>query len=210
MSDTRDVEPFVRYITDVVSAGDTRLANWMMSWLADVIQNPRNTSAACVLLCGPQMSGKSFLQHIMKGVIESKMVTRVELGYHSLDLARILMDALFVECVVDMANKAKMGEELASFVKSADRVVRLSNSSTIVMPNYTRLLLTTTNPRTPKNMFVRTKNDFCTVSHVRPPETVEYFQQLHTWLHVEGGFSKVYSYLRGYIYDKNRINTPYA
>lgn len=64
-----DVQPFLDYMLEVISNNDQERNRWVMSWIADIFQDPANKPGTLLVLTGPQGSGKTMLGEIIGKII---------------------------------------------------------------------------------------------------------------------------------------------
>jgi hypothetical protein len=64
-----DVQPFLSYLFDVIADKQEDRYTWVLSWLADIFQDPTNKPGTLLALTGPQGSGKTMLGEIMGRII---------------------------------------------------------------------------------------------------------------------------------------------
>lgn len=135
----------IAHIYEVLCGGNPAYYDWLMDWLADIVQNPTQKKGTAVILRGGQGAGKSTLCQIMRKLLgkccytaghESRILSTFNAHFERL----LLLNA--EEAVFAGDNKA------VSFLK------HLITSPTLDIerkgqdiegdkPNYTRLLMTT-------------------------------------------------------------------
>jgi hypothetical protein len=49
---------YLTHMKDIVCAGDTNIYEWLLDWMADCVQDPRNIKGSCVVLRGVEGCGK--------------------------------------------------------------------------------------------------------------------------------------------------------
>lgn len=64
-----DVRPFLDYVFNVVANQDNKRFEWILSWFADIFQDPADKPGTLLALTGPQGSGKTMLGEIAGSII---------------------------------------------------------------------------------------------------------------------------------------------
>ena len=138
-------EFFLVFIRDVICNGDKQLNNYVLSWIANIIQHPtKKPNVALVLISEEQGTGKSFLVELLGSMLGKSYKT---VGYNSSLTARF--NAMY-------QNKLLVGVEEAIYMhnkKDQSLLKHLISSPTIDIerkgfdiqdnePNYMRFILT--------------------------------------------------------------------
>jgi hypothetical protein len=75
-SDDPDIKPILDHVHNVVSGGDVKVAHWILSWFADIYQDPTNKPGTALILVGAQGAGKSTLSGLLGGALGAPMDVR--------------------------------------------------------------------------------------------------------------------------------------
>lgn len=56
--ESKSCELYLRHIKDIICSGNADLANWVLDWMADAVQDPRDIKGTCIILRGVEGCGK--------------------------------------------------------------------------------------------------------------------------------------------------------
>lgn len=181
-----DVEPMLWHIREIICAGDEKAYEWLLDWLADMVQDPSNPKGTALVMRSEEGTGKGILANLMCDIF----------GYHSLHLTDVnhltgnfnahLADALlvFADEIVWGGNKKSAGK-LKGLVTERHLMVERKGVDAIPYKNMVRLIIATNEewavPAGPESRrwFV------LEVSEKRMGNT-EYFRQLMEWIEKDG------------------------
>lgn len=65
----KTIEPVINHVYNVVAGGDPKVAHWILSWFADMLQDPTNKPGTALILVGAQGAGKSSLSGLLGGAL---------------------------------------------------------------------------------------------------------------------------------------------
>lgn len=108
-----DCSRFLSHIRDVICAGDEAHFDWLIKWLADMVQNPGRKPGTAVVLRGGEGSGKgTAFANQLRDIIGARLYRKVSrseqlIGKHNAHLAGALM--IFANESVWGGDKSKEG-----------------------------------------------------------------------------------------------------
>lgn len=59
------------YVKAVLCCNDSTYANWLLNWLAYTVQHPDKSGGSAIVLIGPQATGKTTFQEVLRGLFGS-------------------------------------------------------------------------------------------------------------------------------------------
>jgi hypothetical protein len=133
---------FLGHLRKVVCGGNREHYEWLLDWLADIIQHPERKLGLVVALQGPQGAGKTLVGAIMKRLLGVYQVVAEKpehvTGRFNGHLAR---------CLLLQAEEAFWGGDrgagvLKHLVTGEHLMIERKGIDSEEMPNYTRLLIT--------------------------------------------------------------------
>jgi hypothetical protein len=133
----------LRHLRVAVCRGNEEHYEWLLDWLADLVQHPMRKPGSAVALRGPQGSGKSLVGAAMKPILgETQLVVEKAgqvVGRFNGHLANCLL--LQAEEAFWGGNREARGV-LKHLVTGDTLPIERKGIDTVTMPNYTRLLIT--------------------------------------------------------------------
>jgi hypothetical protein len=133
------------HIRQVVCDGDKEVSDWLLWWLADMLQNPSQKPGSAVVLKGKKGAVKSVVADIMKRVIGSKYFLRVAkkgdlVGSFNAQLA----GAILVNCEEAMfGGDIEANNTLKDLITSDTILVNQKFIPSFQIRSYSRFLFTT-------------------------------------------------------------------
>lgn len=134
---------FRRHLLNVVCGGNAAHYEWLLDWLADIVQRPQRKLGHLVALRGPQGAGKSVVGLMMKNILGDYQ-TVAEKPEHVMGR----FNGHIAHCLLLQAEEAFWGGDkraravLKHLVTGRDQLIERKGIDAIPMPNYTRLLIT--------------------------------------------------------------------
>lgn len=144
--DYSKVQPFVDHVKVVMANGDEEGGQWLLSWMAHIIQYPGKKPGSACVFRGSQGTGKTLCWEIYGMLVGSKLVSTVDsmhavIGKFNSTTANKLLVVVDETCAGDdVAGSYKLKAMITSnkrvyerkfvdaiFVKAYDRFVFLSN-----------------------------------------------------------------------------------
>ncbi|MDB2596156.1 DUF5906 domain-containing protein [Pseudomonadales bacterium] len=135
---------YLDHILNCVCNGDTALYNYVINWLAHLIQKPAELPGVALVLIGDQGTGKgSFVEplgHIIGQHYQHATQMDKVLGRFNMHMANALL--VFCDEIVWGGNKKDEGA-LKGLVTEHDRLVEGKFQNPITLPSYLRLIFAT-------------------------------------------------------------------
>jgi Family of unknown function (DUF5906)/Primase C terminal 2 (PriCT-2) len=143
-SEQRSCDLFLAHLQDVVCSGNAALYQWVLQWLAAVVQAPERLTGTALVLRGPMGSGKSYVGEVMGRLLGTGLYSKVskpeELTgrFNSHHQGKILLQ---VEEGFFAGNRAAVGA--LKHMITSDRVrIEGKFRDSYEIPNFCRLLIT--------------------------------------------------------------------
>ncbi|WP_288943958.1 DUF5906 domain-containing protein [uncultured Roseovarius sp.] len=133
------------YVRDVVAGGDPAHADYVLSWLADVVQNPARKPGVALVLKGLKGVGKDTLAEIMRRIIGTRHVAHVT----STDRLTGRFNGPFATALIGHVEEASWGGNrdakgvLQSLITSPVMPLERKGVDTIEVDSFLRLIFTT-------------------------------------------------------------------
>lgn len=143
---TTEIDPFL-YHVNLVTNGDVRATNYLLDWLADMIQNPlRPGTRTAIAIKGEKRIGKSiFTKHIGSFFhpINHALYTRADriVGKFNAHLAPIVFAEL-AELTFDSGNVQTSKDALKSLITDETMSVEIKSGDTLPVINRLHFILT--------------------------------------------------------------------
>lgn len=133
---------FLNFMLDVICAGNMGYLKYLLSWLADMIQNPENKKGTAVVLVGGQGIGKSFFAEQVSKLFGQHSITISSARHLVGNFNAHMEDKIFVffdeaEGVKSFSAQAMLKEAITG----RTRVVEPKGKNPFVVANITRFLL---------------------------------------------------------------------
>ncbi|HEU5185510.1 MAG TPA: primase-helicase family protein, partial [Gemmatimonadaceae bacterium] len=135
---------FLDHLRDVVSCGNEEVYEWVIMWLAAMVQKPHELPGTALVLRGAQGTGKSLSGEILGAMLGDRLYTIVSgseelTGRFNVQLARRLL--IQVEEAFFAANRGIVGR-LKNMITSPLMRVERKGIDPFEIPNCARLLIT--------------------------------------------------------------------
>ena len=140
-----DVAPFLTYIDDVICRNDPKLREWVLTWLADIFQNPATKPGTMLVLVGEQGAGKSVLaEDILRPIIGEAHFIKVSTQEKLTSKFNMHMAGKLVIQGEEVLNtKRRMDNEaMKDMITSRKRSVEPKGKDVIEMTDVARYILT--------------------------------------------------------------------
>lgn len=223
-----DIQFVKEHILKVVANGNEQLAHWILSWFADIYQQPNSKPGTSLVLVGRQGAGKSSLSGILGGALG------VSMGDRPFDPHAYFMETSDIDRVMGKFNDHMEGTLLVQLEEviqsgSSRALSALATSSrlkdmitknqdwieakglrTRAVPNYTRYILTSNSLTQAAR--IESYDRRYTVSEVNPDRAndLTYWEgEVFSRIADEIFHAKVFNWLSKYKYDKKFIQRPY-
>lgn len=191
-----DATPFYDHILKAWCANDEVKAKWIITWFADIVQNPGNRPASALVIHGGQGTGKSIIfDHCLSKVLAPYAVTsnrREDItGRFNTVLKTTL---LFVAEESVFAGDPQAAAKIKSYVSSDTFTLEAKGQDTSTAKMFARFAFLTNDFHA-----MRMDNDdrrYCVIeTSDEYKQKTEYFQKLRTWFE-DGGNEIVFHYLK--------------
>lgn len=140
-----DCSLIINYILDVVAAGNKEHAEYIFSWLADIIQNPGKKPGVALVLKGKKGVGKDTLAEIMKMIIGRQHCAHVP----ATERLTGRFNSAFATAIFIHVEEAIWGGQreskgvVQSLITSPEMPLERKNVDTVQVDSFCRLLFTT-------------------------------------------------------------------
>jgi hypothetical protein len=139
-----DCQKFLTHIYDNVAAGDGEIAQWVIGWFADIIQNPGRKVGTSLVLRGQQGTGKTIVGELFGSLLGEHYVVvanpRLITGNFNAHLKSCIL--LHAEEAFFAGDKQTEGA-LKHMVTSDKGTLELKGKDAVPIDNFVRLLVTT-------------------------------------------------------------------
>ena len=137
-----DCSKFLAHIRDNVCRGDEALYNWVVGWLADIVQNPAKKVGTSLVLRGPQGVGKTKVGEVFGSLLGEHYAMVSDPRFIVGRFNAHLMSCILLHCdeafwAGDHAAEGK----LKDLVTGAHYFVEFKGKEAIRVRNYVRLLV---------------------------------------------------------------------
>ncbi len=222
----KDVEPFIKYIRDIVCNDDPQLFVWVRDWLADIFQNPTDKPGTALVLVGPQGAGKSMLcEDILRPIIgmahSSKVssVDRLTAKFNTLTSGKLLIQG---EEVISTRRRHD-ANNLKDAITSKRRTVELKGKDEFEIDDFARYVFTSNHEDDAVNVEVGDRRytiiainpRYADKSRFYPKEEIKsYWRSLFGWLKDgnkpnEANLAKIHKWLLQQKIEKERLRSSF-
>ena len=208
----RDVKPFLKYLKEVICAGREDRNEWVLQWLADVLQSPGDKPGTALVLVGMQGAGKSFLgTKVMRPILGDKCyahsnhVENVTTNFNTMYANRLL-----IQCdEATSSNQRSVSRRLKSLITDPVQRVEPKGVDAYLLPMHARFLFTSNDEHDALHVSEGAGDRRYTVLKVsgeRANDVKGYWAPLSKWL--EGNLPKVMRYLLDVKVDRALVSRP--
>lgn len=192
-----DCQLLLDLIRNVLCAGNTEQGDYVIGWLAHMIQKPEELPGVAIVLRGGQGTGKTTFGEILRALLGQHYVhvasTDAFLGHFNGHLARALL--VFGDEAFWAGEKRQIGP-LKSLITDSERQIESKGVNQITIDNYTRLVLAT-NEDHPVPAELDDRRFLVLEASDRHKGDEAYFAPIYKQLH-SGGASALLHYLQNY------------
>lgn len=208
-----EVAPFLGYVKDVVCAGDDKASEWVLAWLADILQQPASKPGTSLVLVGVQGAGKSFLGEQVMGPIigESHYAMIDSIGRLTNNFNTILDNKLFIQCDEAVHSYQKeTANKLKGLITSHTIEIEPKGINSYPKPNHIHMLFTSNSETAALFIDASPYERRYTVLKVNNSRAadIQYWESMHQWISMYR--HKVMRYLLDYKYERSLIRRPLA
>lgn len=189
----KDVELFLDYLRSVICRDDHKLFEWILTWIADIFQNPSDKAGTALVLVGEQGVGKSFLfEKVLRPIIGEAHFAKV--GATEKLTARFnahMGGKLLIQGEeVVSSNRRADAETLKDAITSGKRTIEPKGKDSFEMTDYARYGFTSNHTDNAVNIGVRDRR--YTIAHVSDKyafllgqgphsEQAIFWTKMHSW-----------------------------
>lgn len=206
-----EMEPFIYYVREILAAGDEMTAKWIMSWCADLFQEPANKPGTTLVLIGVQGAGKSFLgEGIISKIIGSTHSVQMNSIETLTDKFNSIADnKIFVQCDEAVhSHQRSIASKLKSLITDETMTIEPKGINSFRKPNHMHIVFTSNEESNPVFIDPSPHERRFTVVKVSPQHAhdEEYWTRFRSW--VEMNLAKILRWLQDYRYKKEFIRRP--
>jgi hypothetical protein len=209
-SPTGSCDLFLNHLRNIVCGGDEQLYQWVLMWLAHIVQHPDQLAGTALVLRGPQGAGKTLVGEVMKPILGSALYTKIarpdELTgrFNGQQQSRLLIQVEEGFWAGDKRAEGVLKDMITSPMISIERKFM----DPVNLPNYGRLLITSNNAWVVPAGFGERRFAVLDVlgSHAND---LAYFAELRREMFENGGCARFFHMLRTEVeIDWNTIQRP--
>lgn len=213
------VAPFTDYLFRVVCSSDVPLYTWVLTWVADIFQDPANKPGTALVLVGSHGAGKSFLgESILRPIIgracyaKTGSAERLTAKFNATMGGKLLIQGEEV-----MSSRRRHDANiLKDAITSPFREVEHKGRDPLIMDDFARYLFTS-NHRDDA-VAIETEDRRYTIIEVNPmysessvlpkDERRKYWQDLVAWVSDRDNLAKLHKYFLTLPPNKELIRSP--
>lgn len=214
----KEVQPFLEYVREVITAGDQEAEKWVLAWLANLFQHPHRKPGTALVLVGRQGAGKTFLgEGILRPIIGYKHSTKAsDVITLATNFNKAFDNVLFVQC--DEATNARqrsVAAKLKSLITDKSMRIEPKGVDPYEKPNHMRFLFTSNDIEDAvmvQDGLGDRRYTVLEVSHkyaTHEKEHDRFWNHMYAWVEDEVNLSKLHRWLRDHEYNFNYITTPH-
>lgn len=208
----KEIERFLSYVREVIADNDPGAYNWVLDWLADILQEPADKPGTALVLVGEHGAGKSFLgEGIMRPIIGPTHSTQTnKIDALTSQFNKAAENRIFVQCDESSHSGSRMAADaLKSIISDKTIQIEPKGVDRYEAPNNMRLLFTSN--REANAVFIdgsayERRYTVLKVSSERAKDT-EWWKELREW--VDENLPKVMRWLLDRKYSKETIRRPH-
>ena len=208
-----DVFLFTQYIMKVIANNKPERYEWVMAWLADMLQDPGNKPGTCLVLTGKQGAGKTFLgAEVMRALLSDKYYIHFNTLSGLVGTFNHLLDKrIFVQADEAAAYQQKAAAvELKSLITEKTIQVNPKNIKQYSTDNHMRILITS-NKKDPVQIDATESERRFTVFEVGDAYVgnLKHWKVMHDWIANRTNLAKLARWLMDYKYEKELIQKAF-
>lgn len=198
---------FLKHVKEVICSGEEDLYNYVITWLADAVQNVCDKPGVCMVLQGSQGTGKSMFAEYIMGMYGKYGLVSTNSDYlfgkHNFHLANKLMVFADESCWAGNKHHASV---LNNMITSKTMSFEPKGVNLITIDNYLRLMMATNDEwavpasGTARRFFIVRVSD-------KYRDNRQYFEQLAFEMENEGP-ECLLGYLQNFKIQRNLRNIP--
>lgn len=206
-----EIEPFHKYVTEIIADEHEDRAHWVFSWLADCLQFPHKKPGTALVLVGVEGAGKTFLgEHIMGRIIgpthatQTNSVTTLTHNFNT-----IVDNKVFLCCNEAVHSYQKdVAARLKSIITDETIIIEPKGINSYTKPNHMHFMFTSNEEHAA--IFISSspyerRFTVLRVSSVRARDA-DYWNFMHMW--VPTALPKIMRWLLDYKYQRWLVQRP--
>lgn len=206
-----EVRPFLNYINEVVADKVPQRAEWVLDWVADLLQNPHKKPGTALVLVGPQGAGKTFLgEKVIAAIIgKSHSVQMNSIESLTSKFNVIADNRVFVQCDEAVHSYQKdVAARLKSIITDDTMTVEPKMVNAYKKPNHMHFLFTSNEESTAIFIDPTPYERRFTVLKVAAHRATDvgYWSTLRTW--TAANLPKIMRWLLDRKVDRNNVIRP--
>lgn len=206
------VRPFLIYIKEIIAADDSGAYDWVLDWLADIVQEPASKPGTALVAVGEQGAGKSFLgEGIMRPIIgDTHSAQAADIGALVSQFNKLAENKLFLQVDESTTQGSRAAaDKLKSIISDKHILIQPKGIDTYQAPNHMRLLFTSNREGTAVFIDGSAYERRYTVLHVNPKRAQDtvWWEGFRAW--TEEHLPHILRYLLDRKYDKKTVRRPY-
>ncbi len=198
--DTEGFNLFIDHVFTNICQGKQDIYEWVISWLADMFQNPANKPGTALILRGGKGVGKGFFSHTIgkllgihyMSITQSSQLTGKFNG-HMMDKILMFVDEGW------WSDERKDAGVLNGLITEPSIAIEMKGKDAVYIANYTRFIIASNNSRVIEASLDERRMAVLDVGDVAQ-QNKEYFTAIDQQMK-NGGYAKLLHYLLNYKYD---------
>ena len=206
-----EVEPFLKYLFEVVADHEQDRYEWVLAWLADLFQRPSEKPGTALVLVGVQGAGKTFLgEQIVGKIIGPSHYAQINSITKLTDKFNTVIDnKVFLQCDESIHSYQKdIANRLKSIITDEQLVIEPKGINSFAKPNHLHLLFTSNDETAAMFIDPTPYERRFTVLKVssKYAMNLEYWAAMRMW--AAANLEKIMRYLLDYRYDRAVVVRP--
>lgn len=206
------VRPFLQYVKEVLADNDSGAYDWVLDWLADIMQHPSKKPGTALVLVGEQGAGKSYLgECIMRQIIgETHSTSANDINALVSQFNKLAENRLFLQVDESTSSGSRAAaDKLKSIISDNSIQIEPKGIDRYAAPNHMRILFTSNRENTAVFIDGSRYERRYTVLHVNPKRATDvvWWEGFREW--TQSHLPEITRFLCDRVYDKKTIRRPY-
>lgn len=210
---SEEVKPFLDYITEVIAGGDEERKHWVLSWIADIFQDPANKPGTLLALTGPQGSGKTMLGEIIGKIIGDAHYGKIgSIEDLTKEFNSRVHYKLFVQAdETASTQRTAISRDLKEIVTGSHQMIVYKGKEGMLSFNPARYFFTSNNSGDALRVEAGNERRY-TIFEVSGKRVgdMKYWEDFYEWWSQPATLRKLHTYLKQYKYKKSFIRKAFA